>query len=373
LGYVALFQAIPAIPLSILGGVAADRLDRRRVLMATQTLAALVIGFLGALALTGQIAYWHLLGASFLLGAAQAFDNPSRISLYPGLLPDRSHLPAAVASVAVIFQMNQMVAPAVAGYIIAYLGVSSSFFAAAVAVGVMGALIGLLQDRREGGRPPGDPLKNLAEGGRYLWTSPVYRAVMGLNFLAAFFGMSYALLLPAVAGEVLHVGAGGLGLLTSASGVGALGGIVMTPRLMNRLPAGRVLTGSVAGLGMALLAFAFTSWFPLALAVMVLLGATSYSYLTSIDIIVQTTVPDQLRGRVIAVLLMRWSLVPFGAALLGAVADVVGVPLALGGGALLTVLCSLAVAAASPALRTLPALAPWEAARPAPAASTRPR
>ncbi|MEE8518373.1 MAG: MFS transporter [Dehalococcoidia bacterium] len=370
LGYIALFQAVPLLAFGLVGGLVADRFDQRRVLVVTQGVAAAVIIALAVLGLRDELEIWHLLVASIFLGAVQAFDNPSRLSIYPYLLPDRTHLPNAVASIAVIFQMNQMFSPAIAGFLIASVGAHYGLFLTAVAIGAMGGMVTLLRfDQPVRGRG-GSPLRNLVAGAQYIWGQTGLRTLMILNFAGGFFGMGYVLLLPAFAGEVFEVDARGLGILSSAGGVGAFFGIVLTPKLMNRYPPGLVLAGSVVSLGLSVAVFSSVPWFYVALPLMVWVGLSGFAYLTSADTIIQATVPDELRGRVMALLLMRWSFVPFGAFAMGALADRFALQPVVAGGGILAVVTGLLAAGISREFRALrleeaPAQSTETAVRPA--------
>jgi MFS family permease len=353
LGYVALFQAVPLFTLGMVGGLVADRFDQRKILVVTQGVAAAVVVALAVLGLRDQLAIWHLLVASIFLGAVQAFDNPSRLSLYPYLLPDRTHLPHAVASIAIIFQMNQMISPAIAGFLIASFGAHYTLFLTAVAISVMGGMVTLLHvDQPVRGRGV-NPIRDLTAGARYIWGHTGLRTLMTLNFTAAFFGMGYVLMLPAFAGDIYHVDARGLGFLSSAGGLGAFFGIVVTPRLIRRYPAGLVLAGSVVSLGLSIAVFAAVPWFYAGLVLMVWVGLSGFAYLTSADTAIQAVVPDHLRGRVMALLLLRWSFVPFGTAVMGALADRFALQTVVAGGGLLAVLSSVVAVGISREFRAL--------------------
>ena len=176
---------------------------------------------------------------------------------------------------------------------------------------------------------------------------------MILNFAGGFFGMGYVLLLPAFAGEVFEVDARGLGILSSAGGVGAFFGIVLTPKLMNRCPPGLVLAGSVVSLGLSVAVFSSVPWFYVALPLMVWVGLSGFAYLTSADTIIQARVPNELRGRVMALLLMRWSFVPFGAFAMGALADRFALQPVVAGGGILAVITGLLAAGISREFRAL--------------------
>ena len=353
LGYVALGQAVPVITFGLIGGLMADRFDQRKVLVVTQALSAAIIAALATLGIMGKLGIEHLLVAAVLLGSLQAFDNPSRLSLFPHLLPDRSHLPRAVTAIAVIFQMNQLVSPAVAGFLIASIGAHVSLYVTAVAIATMGAMVMMLPIGQVARRSEGNPVANLVAGVQYVWGLPGLRMVMALNFGAAFFALGHVLMLPAFAAAVFEVDSRGLGFLGSAAGLGAFFGIIVTPKLIRRYSAGIVTAGTVISLGLSVMAFSSVPWYPIALTLMVWVGLSAYAYLTGIDIIIQTLVPDELRGRVMALLLMRWSFVPFGATLMGVLANRFDLQLVVGGSAFVAFLCGLVAIGVSREFRAL--------------------
>jgi len=353
LGYVALFQAIPTIALTMLGGVAADRLDKRYVIIAVQLVALVVVGTLAFLTLAGLVELWHLMVAAFFIGATQSFENPSRMSLYPLLLPDRSQLTNAVTVFSAIWQVTSVVAPAIAGFVIAYAGAGQSFLISTMSFAILAIAVRLVRVSRMPRANAAGPLEDLIEGARYCWREKTVRILIGLSLFSGMFAFSYMMLLPIFARDILQVDARGLGVLASATGVGSIVGTFTTPLLAQRFHVGRLLTVQLLLACGILMAFAFSHSYVLSVALMPFLGFFAFSNVTLITIAIQMIVPDSLRGRVMGVQSLRWSMVPLGAAVLGVAANFVGAPLAVGGGAFMVFVVVALAGVLSPQLREL--------------------
>ncbi|MSR84734.1 MAG: MFS transporter [Candidatus Latescibacteria bacterium] len=365
LGYVQLASAGPRILLSQFGGVLADRLDQRQVVTVTQTVAALTVGLLAYLVLTGQVRFWHLIVLPMVNGMALAFDNPARQALYPQLLPDRARILDAVPLVASTWQLARVIAPAVAGYIIAFLGAGNSFLLAAFGFATMGFVVRFVRVSRVRSTSRGNVLQNLAEGARYAWGNPTFRLVIGMTYLSSIFGMGYLLMMPIFAKGVLGVGPDGLGLMLSAGGIGAVMGSLAGPRLIRRVPVGKMLVVMLFLFGLLLAVFAFNRSFAFSLPLLSLLGLTSLMFLISAESMVQALVEDHVRGRVMAFVTLTWTLNPLGAALLSAVANFTSAPTALAAGATVVMLSAVVVGLSSKVIRNLGPIVVRPAQRPA--------
>ena len=370
LGYVALFQALPTIALTLMGGVIADRYDQRRVIILVQAASVVVVGLLAFLTISDRIELWQLMVAAFLVGATQSLENPSRMALYPLLLQNRSQLPNAVTVFSAVWQVSNVGAPAIAGFAIAYAGAGSSFLISAVTFALMAAAVRLVRAPHAPRATSTSPLETMLEGARYSWKEKTLRVLIGLGFFSGVFAFSYTLLLPIFAEDVLHVDARGLGLLASATGVGSIFGTFGTPWLVQRFHAGKLLTFELMAMSLLLIAFAFSTWYALSLGLMAVLGFFAFSNVTLIAIALQVQVSDEFRGRVMGLQSLRWSLMPLGAAVLGAAANFVGAPVAVAAGALAVFVVSGLAWVFSPELRDLRSV---EMRRPSPARPTEAR
>lgn len=353
LGYVALLQAIPTIALTMLGGVAADRLDKRHVIIGVQIAALLIVGTLAILTITQRVELWHLMVVAFLIGATQSFENPSRMSLYPLLLPDRTQLTQAVTVFSAIWQVTSVAAPAIAGFVIAYAGAGYSFLASTLSLAVLAIAARMVRMRHTTRVIGTSPMQDLVEGARYCWNEKTIRTLIALSFFSGMFAFSYMMLLPVFAKDILHVDARGLGLLSSATGIGSIAGTFTTPLLAERFHVGKLLTTQLLIACAILMAFSFSHWYTLSLMLMPFLGFFAFSNVTLITIAIQMIVPDRLRGRVMGLQSLRWSMVPLGAAILGVTAHFTSAPLAVGSGAFLVFVAVAWARIWSPQLRDL--------------------
>ena len=369
LGTIYLLQAIPRIALNLVGGVLADRMDQRMLISLAQGASALILCAIAVLAVTGQIEIWHLIVGSLSIAMVQAFDDPSRQALFPKLLPDRSLIASAVPVNAIIWQLARIIAPMAAGFIIAAAGAGMSFFLSAAGAAIMAFIVQIVRINkvkpvRARRRSMSQDLK---EGARYAWNHMVFRMLIGTAFLNSAAAMGYIYVMPVFAKDVFHVDARGLGFLFTASGVGATVALLTVSRLVQAFPAGKVILISLFTFACLLVAFAFTTSFYLALGIMVLIGYTNFVYAIGSEIVLQTTVPDELRGRVMGLNGMLWSIILVGGFLLNLIANYLGAPIAVAMGGGVMVVYVLVVGLRSPTMRNARVGSPHlEAAAPAP-------
>ncbi len=325
LGYVAFASGLPAWLFTLYGGVIADRMSRRTLLVITQT-AMLVLAFiLAALAFTGRVQPWHIVVLAFLLGVANAFDAPARQAFVLEMV-ERQDLTNAIALNATMFNAATAVGPAVAGITYAAFGPAwcftlngLSFIAVIVALLMMRLKLQAAPARRSSAA--GD----LIEGLRYVIAHRMIRALIGLVGLISLFGMSFVTLLPAWAVTVMHGDAATLGWLQSGRGVGALFGALYLASLGRINFKGRLLMIGVLSFPVMLVGFALERRLPLSLLFLVVAGATMILALNLANAIVQTLVSDELRGRVMGIYsLVFFGFMPMGGLLAGAVADSIG-------------------------------------------------
>lgn len=353
LGLTSLAQAVPNLSLALVGGAIADRLDRKRVLVLTQIAVGVVYVVIGTLAVAGVAQLWHLVALAFLLGAVRVFDQPSRQALLPHLVP-RDDIPNAVAMGSLAWQIPRLVGPALAGLLIAAIGVGQAFFAIALGAGGCGLLFSLIRvDSNPAREGTASLVRDVVDGLAFIVHNQLFLALMGMTFFNSVFGMSYQILLPVFARDVLHAGPQGYGVLNAVAGVGGLGGSLAAAYLGRKRRKGlQALLGSAA-FGLLLVGFGSSSWFPLSLAIMFAMSLANQLYMTTITSALQLNVPDALRGRVMGVWGLTWSLMPLGGAIAGTVAEYAGAPTAvmLGGG--LVFLLAAVIAVCLPRVRAL--------------------
>ena len=337
LGYVAVASAVPSIALNLFGGVFADKLDKRKLIFYTQILTASLIFTLAFLTLFEVVRVWHIIALAFAAGAVNAFDQPARQALYPHLI-DRRVIMSAVALNSAVWQGTRIVAPAVAGTIIGLIGTATAIFVAGAGFVVMAIVILTLRIPRIDVESTGSAFSALWEGLRFISGSSIFSFLIAMTFFNSFFGMAYITMMPAIAVDVLKVGADGQGLLMTVGGVGALGVTLLLSSSANFQRKGLLIIGGGLAFGLSIIAFALTSRFveslPLAMVLMFIMGTSSSTYMISIMSSLQLLVPDRMRGRVMGFYGMTWSIMPLGGMQAGALATFVGVPVAvaIGGG-----------------------------------------
>ncbi len=336
LGYVGVASAVPSIVLNLVGGVVADRVDRRQLILLGQAVMTVVIGALGVLTVTGLIEAWHIIAAAFITGAFGAFEMPARQALFPHLI-ERPAMMSAVALNSSIWQGTRIGAPATAGLIIATVGTAAVFFVATA--GFIGMILAVLTlpppptGRQSGSRQSSGAVRDLLSGVAFINREPVFKFLISMTFFNSFFGMSFVALMPIFARDILEVGASGQGVLLSVSGVGSLLTTLWIGSRGSPRRIGLFLTGGAVMFGTAICAFALTSEYlgsyPLAVGIIFFLGVFNSMYMISIQSTLQLMTPDHMRGRVMGFYGMTWSIFPLGAMQAGAVANVIGAPFAV--------------------------------------------
>jgi MFS family permease len=301
LGLLGLARVVPIIIFSLVGGVVADAIDRRRLMVVTQSAMALCAAILALLTFNGTITVWLIFLLAALAASAVAFDLPARQALVPRLV-ERKHLPNALALFSMMFQFAAIVGPLPAGLFIA---IDSLGFAYAFnAVSFLAVIVGLLLMRTDTAPRPGEAqpvsLRAAVEGLHYVWQTPIIRYSMLLDFLATFFSSANQLL-PVMVQSVLKVGPKWYALLYAAPSIGSLvAGMIMS--LLGTIHRqGRILLSAVAVYGIATLVFGFSIWPLLSFLALAGTGAADTVSMVLRNTIRQLTTPDQLRGRMTSV------------------------------------------------------------------------
>ncbi len=341
LGLVSLAQFGPVIILGLFGGVIADQLPKRKTLMTTQTIAMILAFVLFALTATHVVQVWHVMVLGALLGISNAVDMPARQSFAVEMV-GREDMANAVALNAALFNGSRILGPAAAGLLIGAFDISIAFLINGISfIAVIISYFMMRQSELRSMPPVPRPktfaavVENLAEGARYVRTTPTVLLAVSIVGLAATFGMNFQVLIPPLADSVLHVGASGYGFLMAASGVGSTVAALWVA--FQRRPGPRPIAFGAIALGLGSIVLALSTSFGLALFAMVIAGAGSIAMAVSANTTIQLAVPDQLRGRVMSFYTTIFAAsVPAGGLLMGAIASAWGVPLALGIGAIVT-------------------------------------
>ena len=336
LGLAGLASSVPTIVFALVGGAAADRADRQMLLRVTQLAQALLYGLLATIIVMGLVQTWHVMVFAFFAGLIRAFDQPTRQALVPHLIP-RHELPNAVALGSSVWQLSRLAGPAIAGMLIAFFDVGVTLYVASIGFLVFVMLLAFIRIEKVAGPEPASRgmLNDLFDGLRFIRRNELFYTLIAMTFLDSIFGMSYTVLLPVFARDILDVGSTGYGLLQTTSGVGALGGTLVVVWLSHSGRRGLQALIGAASFGLLIVAFAFSPWYPLSLALILLMGLANQTYMTTVNTVLQMHLPDELRGRVMGIYGLTYSLVPLGGTVSGTVAEFAGAPVAVAMGGLL--------------------------------------
>jgi MFS family permease len=337
LGAVGFAGQIPVLILSpALGGVFADRFDRRRIVIGTQTSALLLAFVLAALTLSGQVRIWHVFVLSSLLGVVNSFDIPARQSFIVEMV-GKPDLMNAIALNSSMFNASRVVGPAVAGILVATMGEGWCFFANGVSyIAVIAGLLAMRMAPREPVGRTGSPLAHVVEGFRFVIGNPPIHALLMLLGIVSLTGMPYVVLMPIFADRILHGGAQALGWLMGFTGVGALGGALLLATRRNLKGLGTWVAFAALSFGVCLMAFSLSKSLALSAAILIPAGFSMMIQMGSSNTLIQSMVPDRLRGRVMSVYSMMFmGMAPIGSLMAGAAASRFGAPATVAAGGLI--------------------------------------
>ncbi len=340
LGFVGFVRAVPVLSLSLFAGVVADRVDRRKLLIVTQSSAGVFALVLAVLTSTGVIQVWMILILAFLSASVMAFDNPTRQALIPDIV-GKQYMTNAIALNSAAFNGTGVIGPSLAGAALGVIGVAACFYINAVSfIAVIGALF-LMKSVPNRTMRKASMLENLRAGFAYVRGNRVVFSLLVLMAAIGLLGRPYTQLMPAIQRDVLHVGAGGLGALMAFSGLGALGGALLVAALSSYTHRGLLVMISVAAFGISIAAFSLSRSFPLSLALLMVVGCAGTMCMSITNTIIQVNIPGELRGRVMSMYTMiAMGSMPLGSMMLGSVATFAGVPetLLIGGAGCLVAL-----------------------------------
>jgi MFS family permease len=352
LGLIGFAGQIPVFVLAPLGGVIADRVNRHRVLIATQTSMMVLALLLGALTLSARVAVWEVFTLAALLGVANAFDIPARQAFVAEMV-EREDLANAIALNSSMVNGARIVGPAIAGLVVAAVGEGWCFLINGLSyVAVLAAL--LRMHVKPSGAPSSMPSAwdSIVEGFAFAWQKTPVRALLLLLGLVSLMGMPYSVLMPIFAEEILHGGPDSYGLLMSASGVGALAAAATLTVRKSVRGLGRWVALSAAGFGVCLIGFSVSRALWLSALLLVPAGFCMMMEMASSNTLIQSMVPDRLRGRVMAVYSMMFmGMAPLGALMAGFLATRLGAPATVAAGGVVCIAGGLVFGAGLPQLR----------------------
>ena len=329
LGLVSAIGSLPVLFLSLPGGVAADRVDKRALLIATQTTAMALAFMLAALTHFKVVQVWHIVALAAVGGSVFAFDAPARQAFTIELV-GKEDLLNAIALNSAIFNAARILGPALAGILIGFIGMAGCFFINGISF--LAVILGLWLVRRERWTPKraGSAWQEMRTGLSYVKDHPPIRSLITLVAVFSVFGMPYAIMMPIFARDILGVGARGLGFLMTASGIGALAGALGLAAFSRTRKRGRLVMTAGVVFSLALAGFSLSRNYTLSLAVLPLIGWSMVSQVATINTILQSTVPDELRGRVMSMFTFVFmGMMPFGSLLAGTTAQRFGAPATL--------------------------------------------
>ncbi len=355
LGLTSAAANLPTLLLSLFAGVLADRVDRRRLLVTMHSLAAIFTAILALLTALGVVQFWHVLVLAFLVGCTSALSSPAYQSLVSTLVPQRS-LGNAIALNSMQFNFSRIVGPSFAGFGIALGGIAMSFWANSLSFVIVALVLATLPLRRTlvVGRLEASLWTNIGDGLRYARSTPPVPILLLLTIVPALLNLNYLVLLPIFARDVLVIGAPGLGLMTSAVGIGAVVGALTVAVLRPGGGSGRLLIVALMASSTGLLIFSLSTWLPLSLVGLAMLGGFQVAYYATTNTLLQLLVPARLRGRVMSLyILSSTGFMPLGNVIVGPIADRLGVQATLAGCALITILICCVVAVRARDLRNL--------------------
>jgi MFS family permease len=362
LGLVSFSQTTPILIFALPGGVIADRVPKRKLIITTQTIAMLLAFLLAALTWTGAVQVWHVAVIAFMLGCSDSFDMPAR-QVFVAETVGKEDLMNAIALNSTMFNMARIVGPAIAGILVATVGEAGAFTLNGVSyIAVIAMLIMMNVPHTPHVTSDSTMWRNLKEGVQYIRHDAQVRTLLSLIAIPAIFGMTYSTLMPVFAKDVLGMDAEGQGLLLSAAAVGSLIGALTLASLSDFKHKGLVVTGGSVVFAIALILFSLSRSFLLSALILPFVGGSLLMSNSSVQTLIQTNVPDALRGRVMGVYMMMFrGMQPFAGLFGGTLATVFagvygasnGAPFAVMLGGAICLLFAIVVLWRVPAVRRL--------------------
>jgi MFS family permease len=330
LGVFGFANQVPILFLAALGGYIGDRYNRHYGVIWTQTVSMVLAFVLAALTFANIIQVWELIFVAFLVGVVNAFDVPIRQAFLVEMVV-KEDLPNAIALNSSIFNGARVVGPAIAGFALAWKGPAWCFFLNGVSfLAVIGALLAMRIVKRESKKEAGSPFQSLMQGFRFAMSDLPIRSTLLLLSMLSLFGLQYSVFLPIFASEVLHRGAKGFGLLMSAAGVGAVLGALHFAARTSYKGLARWIAATSTTCAVGLVIFSQSRYFWLSMAVLLVVGFCATVQMAATNTTLQNRVPDQLRGRIMAVYAtMFMGVQPIGSLIAGGVAKHIGAPYTL--------------------------------------------
>lgn len=319
LGYLGAAAAIPNLLVTLIGGVVADRFNKRKIMLCTSGLTCVLLILLAALDFSGAVQVWHVLAVAAGISLITGLDWPVRVAIFPQLVERRAFV-SAVALNSFVWQVTRMAMPALGGLVLAASDTWVIFALGAAGFATMFFTM-LSLEVADTAQPATrvSPLGQMAQGLRFIWRTRLFRTLLLLTFTGMFLSNSFVQILPVFA-DLLGAQELGYGLLLSAGGLGSIAGTLVIGALRNlQRPGIAMLAGAIAS-ALLLILFAWVSeqgWFYAALFLVFASSATASVFMIASMTMLQLAVPDELRGRVMGIHTMGYSLIPLGGLSLG--------------------------------------------------------
>jgi MFS family permease len=353
LGLVGFASQIPTFLLASFAGVMADRYNKHKIIIATQSLAMLEASILTVLTLTNVIHVWHIIALSFFSGLINAFDMPTRQSFVIEMVDDKKDLPNAIALNSSMFNAARLIGPTVAGFLIASFGEGVCFLLNALSyIAVISALLMMKISPHINNKRKEKVLEGLKEGIKYAYSFKPIRALLLLIALMSLAGMPYTVLMPVFARDILKGNASTLGFLLGAVGTGAMIGALYLASRKSVLGLGKWIAIAASIFSLGLICFSFSRSIYLSLMLMFFTGFGMMMQMASSNTLLQTLTDDDKRGRVMSLYVMAFmGTAPFGSFIAGALASVIGAPYTILSGGIVCLLGAIIFAKNLPSLR----------------------
>jgi MFS family permease len=354
LGVVSFAAGVPVLAFSLWAGVVADRVPKRRLLLTTQTIMMTLAFILAADMFLGAIQWWHIALLAFLLGTANAFDAPARQAFVVEMV-GRRELMNAIALNSAMFNSARIIGPALSGMTLVAFGAAWCFVLNGVSFLAVIAGLALMDVKSYvGAASTESPLKQMRDGITYIWHHPTVRPLITIVAVSNVFALGYMALLPVFAQDVLHAGKVGYGFMSTAVGAGALAGALVIASLGNFQRKGLLLTAGNLLFPAMVIALALSKSFHLTMALLVVAGLGFITQNATANTLLQTTVPDSLRGRVMSMYMMVFlGFFPVGSLLAGAVAEGFGIQAGAAFGGVIALAYGLYLLWRAPQIRAL--------------------
>jgi len=352
LGVVGFLSCIPIFIFSLFGGVVADRMDKRNILIFCESAFMLLAFLLAVLTQFKLITPLQIMIIAVLNGIVMAFDGPSRQAIVVDLV-GKTRLLNAIALNSAAFNSARVIGPALAGILISAIGMSGCFYINGVSfLAVLAALFLIKINNTPKGKKNSRPLQDLKKGLHFIKNKRLILLLMLMSVMVSLFGVSYIILMPVFAADILHSGVKGLGLLMSSAGAGALFGALALARMGDFKHKGRALVFCSILFSICLILFSLSRNYLFALIFLAFIGGAGVTAVALINTLLQTIVSDEFRGRVMSIFMLTFAgFMPFGNLIAGSLTQWVGVAVAIRFSGLTCALFFIAINAAYPSLR----------------------